>query len=605
MPLTEEQRKVVEAAPDEKLLVTAGPGTGKTFVLIERLKELVGKYHLKPGREILVLSFSRAAIQEIRKRTSEVEGSAGYVKARTFDSFGTFLLSKYDPNGEWINQYFDYDGRIQCAIQLIEDNRDAKEYMECYEHVFVDEMQDLVGVRADFVMKVLEATDCGFTLLGDPAQGIYNFQLEVEQERRLGSAVLYNWVREQFKDDLKELPLNKNHRAETDIANRAASVAGEALNSQNPEYEDILSDLEDIVLELDEFQKPEQVIDWLDPIEGTTAILCRNNGQALMISRYLRAAEKHHLLKRRATDRLLPKWIGTVLCGLNERRLGKLRFKELISENPYCPAPDDAWRELKRMEDGPVRDTIDLNRLARNVHEGTIPDDLCAAPLDDSLVVSTVHRAKGLEFERVVLVYEMGKQFENKELELPEETRILYVALTRARREIYSLKLPDFKGFLWQSRKTERWTRRYGKWKFGNFEVRSEDVHYDDPAGGFILEDCDVTETQEYIRDDIEVGDDIELGIIDATQEDFPPYYAILHDEEYVGVMSRRFSMALYYTLKLYPRWEVRWPRKIESLHVEEVDTVAGMPGAGRVCGLGESDIWLRVRVAGFGRLIW
>ena len=34
MPLPEEQRKVVEAAPDEKLLVTAGPGPGKTFVLI-------------------------------------------------------------------------------------------------------------------------------------------------------------------------------------------------------------------------------------------------------------------------------------------------------------------------------------------------------------------------------------------------------------------------------------------------------------------------------------------------------------------------------------------------------------------------------------------
>ena len=65
--------------------------------------------------------------------------------------------------------------------------------MARYKHVVVDELQDLVGDRADLVRAVLELTGCGFTMLGDPAQGIYNFQLE-GVDRRIGSAEFYQWV---------------------------------------------------------------------------------------------------------------------------------------------------------------------------------------------------------------------------------------------------------------------------------------------------------------------------------------------------------------------------------------------------------------------------
>ena len=53
----------------------------------------------------------------------------------------------------------------------------------------------------------------GFTLLGDPAQGIYDFSLEDEADPEVdGSPALYSWLRETYDGSLVERSL-MNHRA--------------------------------------------------------------------------------------------------------------------------------------------------------------------------------------------------------------------------------------------------------------------------------------------------------------------------------------------------------------------------------------------------------
>ena len=123
------------------------------------------------------------------------------------DSFATMLLATIRPDGDWRSK--DYDGRIVSATALIRDNSEAKQFIASFHHVIVDEVQDLVGVRAALVAIVLENAKGGFTLFGDPAQGIYNFQVEGE-ERRLGSAVLYGWLRKRFATVLEEETLGQN-----------------------------------------------------------------------------------------------------------------------------------------------------------------------------------------------------------------------------------------------------------------------------------------------------------------------------------------------------------------------------------------------------------
>ena len=86
------QRDVISCEPETSLLVNAGAGTGKTKVLVERMSFLVDEHGLFPGTELLVLSFSRAAVAEIRRRIAD-SCSAIYASVSTFDSFATKLLS--------------------------------------------------------------------------------------------------------------------------------------------------------------------------------------------------------------------------------------------------------------------------------------------------------------------------------------------------------------------------------------------------------------------------------------------------------------------------------------------------------------------------------
>jgi len=598
MDLTEEQKAIVELPLESRTLVTAGAGTGKTSVLIARLSQLIAKYNLKAGREILILSFSRSAVSEIRRRTQSASDNIRFVRAQTFDSFGTRLLMDIDPNGPWNSIGWSYEQRIDYVTEMIKKNTETKDKIKQYAHVFVDELQDLVGSRAKMVEAILETSNSGFTLLGDPAQGIYNFQLQ-GAARKLGSMAFYRWAREYFKNELIEKTLTINHRAKSETV-RKALWAGPALIMANPNYALIKNNLEAVIMELPPLNKPEQIVTFLKPIPGKTAILCRNNGQALLVSRHLWSLGISHALQRQAVDRVLPKWIGTILIGSKQKKVGKSFFLEKY-ESLFEDDPQQAWRSVKRIEDGPSRDMLDLGLLSERIRLGAVPDELCEYP-SDSLVVSTIHRAKGLEFERVaILVDETDSIFRyDFDLELSEETRVIYVALTRSTSEMYQMILPQYQGFLTKELE-ERWIIRFGKWRYTDFEINGDDVNRDDPAGG-PLQDYAPLELQDYIINNVKTGDPVELVYKKVRDENFPGFsYEVMHSGKPVGIMSRRFLLQFYNILCSNWRNRNKWPANIKNIRVETVDTVAGIEGAGRKCELGDCDIWVRVRIAGLG----
>jgi superfamily I DNA/RNA helicase len=80
------------------LLVLAGPGTGKTTTLVEVVVDRVENRGLRP-EEILVLTFSRKAAQEIRGRIARrLARTTAATPAMTFHSFGYALLrAEQDP----------------------------------------------------------------------------------------------------------------------------------------------------------------------------------------------------------------------------------------------------------------------------------------------------------------------------------------------------------------------------------------------------------------------------------------------------------------------------------------------------------------------------
>jgi DNA helicase-2/ATP-dependent DNA helicase PcrA len=91
---TDQQRKVIEHT-DGALLVAAGPGTGKTRVIVERIANLVERQIAMP-KEILALTFGGGAVTELRHRVvARLHEQSGPITFSTFHSFGFRLLRQH------------------------------------------------------------------------------------------------------------------------------------------------------------------------------------------------------------------------------------------------------------------------------------------------------------------------------------------------------------------------------------------------------------------------------------------------------------------------------------------------------------------------------
>lgn len=604
--LLPEKAVIVDAPADAKLLVTAGPGTGKTYTLVYRIEKLVSDYGIGPGSEILVLSFSRSAVQELRRRVKGFPNAA-YVRAATFDSFATRFLYEANPSMDW--SLSQYDDRINTVAAMLRDMPQAREQLLHVRHVLVDELQDLVGVRAELMLEVLKVCGHGFTLFGDPAQGIYDFQLENESLRQRGALYVYDNLRRQFGSALKEHCLKENHRAETPVS-RVGLWAGPELVSPAPDYKRIKGSLQDCLRGLDTLGNVAATAYSLHPYRGVTGILCRTNGQAMIVSRELWNAEIKHVLRRGATERVVPVWVGIVLRKASSQMITRTEFSDLwdgrkeslakrCSTELDCEA---AWETLRRATKGNGRQ-LDLTLLSEKMRSGNLPDELTEIP-NSEITISTVHRAKGLEFDRVFVAFDPSADTlsndsdEDAYVSEGEEARILFVALTRSKRDMFHMKPPLCRG-LKKKGANSRWVVSVQFGIFRCFELRGDDFVKDHPAGAFAFK-ANVADLQDYLGENVQPGDPVTLfkHVMNGLE-----YYVIDHRGRMIGVTSESFGADLFRTLKVTHDWQVRWPNQITGLRVESVDTVVGSGTVGIENGLGVSNLWLRARVAGLGDL--
>jgi DNA helicase-2/ATP-dependent DNA helicase PcrA len=116
------------------MLVLAGPGSGKTTVITHRIKYLMEKLSVK-GSNILVITFTRAAANEMKDRFTQIMGSETLVTFGTFHSVFFWILrnaynysgsdiitegDKYQLIRNVINKYnMSYDGQDDFAKNVI------------------------------------------------------------------------------------------------------------------------------------------------------------------------------------------------------------------------------------------------------------------------------------------------------------------------------------------------------------------------------------------------------------------------------------------------------------------------------------------------------
>jgi hypothetical protein len=617
--LTAEQQTVVDQPAGTKLLVTAGAGAGKTHTLVRRVEALIQDKGLVSG-DLLILTFSNSAVRELRERLLISDGRARHVRVTTFDSWALEILSEVAADVDWRTRSF--DERVREATKRVEDETTAPEWLDELKHVVIDEVQDLVGDRRELIEVLLESYDCGFTIVGDPAQAIYGFQVEEDAERAIETNRFFDWLRRYFADELIEVQLNANFRARTDeaqcalrfadTARQCATVAEAARLHENLRVElAARMDFGDVGVPF--------IRDSLGDSTVSTAILCRTNGEALLISELLHGEGIEHQLRRAAQDRAVPAWVADLvrICA-GTLNLSRERFDAAIGQIDDVGYVDDkerVWRLLRLCAGDRGGMSIDLNRLRTAVAAGRLPDAL-TAQLPHPLVISTFHRAKGLEFDRVLVVdpgpLETGK--ETLGVDLADSARALYVAMTRPREELFRLELPlrarptDGRGFRLVRRdgRSGRWARfGYQHWKRQGIELAAGDVHPHHPAGAHQYLD-DAPALQKYLRA-LAPGTAVEMVRTDSVLEDhddrISPGYVLVHDQRTIGVASETFRRDLYRYMQQSRRFQPQnWPRRISELRVDMVETVAGEPSAGIQSGLGDLGVWLAPRPTGLGR---
>lgn len=124
---TAQQRAVChETGP---MLVLAGPGSGKTTVLLCRISRLLERGLAKP-QEILALTFSKAAAEEMKSRFENLNGASG-VSFGTFHSiFFRILRRRYGWNVEQIFQEEERRSILRNSIEAEKwDIPDLEEYI--------------------------------------------------------------------------------------------------------------------------------------------------------------------------------------------------------------------------------------------------------------------------------------------------------------------------------------------------------------------------------------------------------------------------------------------------------------------------------------------
>jgi DNA helicase-2/ATP-dependent DNA helicase PcrA len=588
--LDESQQAVAEAEPDARLFVTAAAGQGKTEVLLARVKTLVDD-GLNPADEILVLSFSRAAVEAVRKRarTHDLDG----LQIRTFDSFAAQIL--IDMDEETLGDSF--EARIRKATKYIA-GEETPERVRYLKHILVDEAQDLVGDRAELVLALFSALDddFGFTVLGDPLQGIYDFQLE-ESESKLTSAELIENVLSEF--GAEHLTLARHYRAASERTRDLISV-GEQIRS--------LGALDGAIIEsahslIDDFRmevSSSSVMNEsgaLSPSPGdTTALLCSTNYEVLIASELLWQNGYPHLVRRKAQDMSVAPWVHQVFKDLEDRTYDAAEIKSHLSVS-FGDSAADRWLALKTAEGNySAYDSLNVPLLSQRLRSRSIPLTLTVED-NAPLVVSTVHRAKGLEFTNVLY---LQPEFGSPAAEQNAATlRQKYVALSRAREEVISTKLPK-KSLQRADGSTGRWLEKaYGK--HGQYTARMEFLNSDiDDVSPYYPADEDAQAVQDNLVLDALLGE-VVSGTLEREPEtgEVPRYILATSDGRVLGRTSQSFAFALKKCFGFKNNRSQEWPPGFTGARVTSIECATGHPEETKLTGLGSSGMWLVPRLTG------
>mgnify|MGYP005842353417 CR=1 FL=1 len=422
----ESQLRVAQVPAVSRMLVEAGPGSGKTHVACERVISLVQDEDLAPSR-ILLLGFTRVSVAELRNRIGRRLHDMPNVAAlqiRTFDSFAARLLASagVGPSGG-------YDASIRAATRIMRsDNPLVADALGQLEHVIIDEAQDLVGERREMCEALLALLDaaCGITVFGDFAQSIYGYQRRGNEDSTFLTDVA---KRADFTCD----QLSRDHRTKTkalkDMFSSVRHTLREDAEGSKDGYFHVREQIRIAAVENDVARFTAH------PSTTRGLILTRSRRGIFTAAEEMRSAGRRFRLRLPDRPPRIEAWIGALLGGLPANiRMSRDDFRcihEALSPTPQREV-EECWEILLDL-DASGRDDISVGNVAEGLADPPL-ELLSDYEGNSGPLLSTIHAIKGREAERVMLL--LTRAPHGDKVDWGEEARTLYVGATRASTEL-------------------------------------------------------------------------------------------------------------------------------------------------------------------------
>ena len=446
-----------------QLLIVAGPGSGKTTVLTQRIVHLINYKNIAP-QNCLAITFTRKAAQEMRERLAKLlNGNAKSVNIHTFHSLCFSILKEnYEKAG--LNENFivmseqekslckdeiilekalGFDDLILLSVKLLTENENILNiYRNRFKYTFVDEYQDIDENQYKLI-RLLVPDNGNIFVIGDPNQAIYGF--------RGGDAKFFNNFTKDYPD-AQIINLKNNYRS----TNSIVDASNQMINSFN-----IISMYdkphEKITIHTAPTDKAEAefVASTIESLIGGHSFFSldsqRSEGDECNYSfsdfaiLYRTSSQLPHIIEAiKRTGMPFVNLSNDLLCEKKPIRnfLNNLDENEMVSEQIKS-----SYNELaKEVDEYILKYLLNLaeNHNDKNgfIHEISFLTE--ADTLDkrsDKITLMTLHSAKGLEFKCVFIVgleNDILPLYRSKEPEeIEEERRLLYVGMTRAKERLF------------------------------------------------------------------------------------------------------------------------------------------------------------------------
>jgi len=422
--LSPTQLKIINNNESKYIVVAAGPGSGKTRVLVHKLASLLMMEDVK-HEQLLMLTFSRAAVTEFKKRLFKLIGNAAnFIEIKTFHAYCFDLMGK-------VGNLEKSDTILKTTVEKIRNNEvDTSRITKTV--LVIDEAQDMNEDEFNLIKCLMENNEeMRVIAVGDDDQCIFEFR---------GANPKYLGMFLQIKNSAKhELP--ENFRSRNNLVEFSNHFV-KRISQRLKDSEVIARETNNGHIRIIRYQSEHLIVPVVSDLltanlTGSTCLLTRTNEEAQQITGLL--------LKNNMHAKLIQSNEGFSLTQLTE-----IRF--FLSQLNLAPdvfiIQDEMWEKAKRALARHYQrsDKLEICENLIRDFELTNPKKKYKSDFDvfireskledfygngsEIICVSTMHKAKGKEFDNVILM------LDGFEPNTDESKRLLYVALTRAKHHL-------------------------------------------------------------------------------------------------------------------------------------------------------------------------